>query len=232
MSDDTDSAAVRRLEQRLGHGFSDRELLAQALTHRSADAVHNERLEFLGDAVIELIITDWLFRSLPDRSEGELTRLRARIVRKESLAEHARGLDLGAALRLGGGELKSGGRHRDSILADGFEALMGALYLDAGTAVCERCLLALVEPQSGMLADRSSGKDPKTLLQEWLQGRGLPLPDYEVLRTEGAEHQRRFVVACRVSGLEMAVQGEGSSRKRAEQDAAMQALGRMRGEHD
>jgi ribonuclease-3 len=221
------SAQVRRLEQRLGHDFADRDLLDRALTHRSAASAHNERLEFLGDAVIELVVTEWLFGSLPRHSEGDLTRLRARIVRRESLAEYARELALGDALTLGSGELKSGGRHRDSILADGFEALLGALYLDAGFDACKRCLLSLVESRLGTIDQWSVGKDPKTRLQEWLQGRGLPLPDYRVLRTEGAEHAREFVVECRVASLADGVQGHGSSRRRAEQAAARMMLERL-----
>ncbi len=221
--------AESRLLERLGYAFREPQLLTRALTHRSAAGDHNERLEFLGDAVIELVVTEWLFRTLPDRSEGELTRLRARIVRRESLADYARELALGEALRLGGGEMKSGGRHRDSILADGFEALLGALYLDGGLEECRRCLVAIVGPRLDGLAQAPTTKDPKTRLQEWLQGRGLPLPDYEVVRTEGVEHAQRFVVACRTGGLHPTVHGSGSSRRRAEQDAATRVLQSLEG---
>ena len=218
---------ARRLAQALGHDFADPTLLGRALTHRSAAGDHNERLEFLGDAVIELVITEWLFRAQPTRSEGELTRLRARIVRKESLAGLARDLGLGEALCLGSGELKSGGRHRDSILADAFEALMGALYLDAGLEVCRRCLLARVEPGFGDMAGATAGKDPKTRLQEWLQGRGLALPRYEVVATEGAEHAQRFHVECSADAISAVARGAGTNRRRAEQAAAQALLQRL-----
>jgi ribonuclease-3 len=221
------SSQSQRVCRLLGHDFADEGLLRRALTHRSASAEHNERLEFLGDAVIELVVTEWLYRGLPERGEGELTRLRARVVRRESLAELARELGLGEALSLGGGELKSGGRHRDSILADAFEALIGALYLDGGLEACRRCLLAHVEPRFGDLARAPAGKDPKTCLQEWLQGRGLELPQYEVVGTDGAEHAQRFHVQCTVASVGVAANGSGSSRRRAEQAAALALLGQL-----
>jgi ribonuclease-3 len=221
------ASQARRVCRLLGHTFSDAALLRRALTHRSASAEHNERLEFLGDAVIELVVTEWLYRSLPDRSEGELTRLRARVVRRESLAELARELGLGETLSLGGGELKSGGRNRDSILADAFEALIGALYLDAGLETCRRRLLAYVEPRMGDLEEVPSGKDPKTCLQEWLQGKGLALPRYEVVGTDGAEHAQHFHVECTVASVDASARGSGSSRRRAEQAAAQALLAQL-----
>lgn len=217
------------VERHLDHEFIDPGLLQRALTHRSAAGEHNERLEFLGDAVIELVVTEWLFRALPGRSEGDLTRLRAKVVRRESLAGLAREIDLGAAISLGGGELKSGGRHRDSILADGFEALLGALYLDAGMDPCQRFLVGLLEPRLDALARDGDSKDPKTRLQEWLQGRGMALPEYRVVRTEGAEHDRRFVISCRAGDRALEVEGGGSSRRRAEQDAAKRMLQALEG---
>ena len=219
-----DSLVIRELLTRLDYQFRDARLLQCALTHRSAAADHNERLEFLGDAVIELVVTEWLFRALPRRSEGELTRLRARVVRRESLAEHARALGLGDALSLGSGELKSGGRHRDSILADALEALVGAIYLDAGFEESRRVLTGIVSPHLESLSRTAATKDPKTQLQEWLQGRGLPLPEYAVVRTEGVEHAQRFVVSCSTGHEARAAQGSGSSRRRAEQDAAKRLL--------
>lgn len=224
MAASSDSMVTRVLLQRLGYQFRDAQLLHCALTHRSAAGDHNERLEFLGDAVIELVVTEWLFRALPQRSEGELTRLRAKVVRRESLAEYARALGLGDALSLGGGELKSGGRHRDSILADAFEALVGAMYLDAGFDECRRVLVAIVNPRLDTLSRATTTKDSKTLLQEWLQGRGLPLPEYRVVRTEGVEHAQHFVVACATAHEARVVYGSGSSRRRAEQDAARRLL--------
>ena len=223
------SAASHPIESALGYRFADAGLLACALTHRSAAGAHNERLEFLGDVVIELVVTEFLFRALPAHDEGDLTRLRARIVRRESLAGYAREMALGDALSLGGGEMKSGGRHRDSILADGFEALLGALYLDAGLEECRRFLVSLLAPRLDDLVREGGEKDPKTRLQEWLQARGLALPAYRVVHTEGVEHERRFTVACRAGAEPFEVQGEGSSRRRGEQDAARRMLEALEG---
>jgi len=222
----------RLLERRVGHAFGDATLLERALTHRSAAGDHYERLEFLGDAVIELVMTEWLFRAMPGHSEGELTRLRARLVRRETLAALAREIGLGEALRLGSGELKSGGRQRDSILADAFEALLGALYLDAGLEPSRRFLLELVARRQAALLGDGDAKDPKTRLQEWLQRRGLPLPEYRVAHTEGVEHAQRFVVECRAGEAGDSVAGEGTSRRRAEQDAALRMLERLEGARD
>ncbi|MFT5449814.1 MAG: ribonuclease-3 [Gammaproteobacteria bacterium] len=215
---------ARHVVAKIGHDFKDEALLVRALTHRSASSGNNERLEFLGDAVIELVVTAWLFELFPQCSEGELTRLRAKIVRRESLAGYARGLALGDALHLGSGEMKSGGRYRDSILADGFEALIGAMFLDAGFHVCRERLISLIEPGLPELVEAATTKDAKTRLQEWLQGRGLPLPRYDVVRTEGDDHQRTFTVQCEVDGMSESIVGGGSSRRRAEQDAAARAL--------
>jgi len=222
---------MRRLLDELAYEFRDPALLRRALTHRSASGQHNERLEFLGDAVIELVVTEWLYRSLPEHSEGELTRLRARVVRRESLAGYAREIALGEVITLGSGELKSGGRHRDSMLADGFEALMGALYLDAGLSECWRFLVGLLSSRLAHLTQAGDAKDPKTRLQEWLQGRGMALPAYEVVRTEGVEHAQRFIVECAVAGS-APVTGSGSSRRRAEQEAARVMLDCLQGGAD
>ncbi len=212
---------------RLGYAFGDRALLDQALTHRSAGAPHNERLEFLGDALLGLVIADELVRLRPHADEGELTRLRASLVRRETLAELARELALGDCLRLGGGELKSGGYRRDSVLANGFEAVLGAAYLDGGFARVRDLVLRLYAARLDGLPEKGPPKDPKTRLQEYLQGRGLPLPDYEVVAIEGEAHERRFSVVCRIDGLDAPVPGAGVSRRKAEQASAARALARL-----
>ncbi len=203
---------------------ADDRLLIQALTHRSAGKDHNERLEFLGDAVLELVVTSWLYRQYPNASEGDLTRLRARLVRKESLADLARRIDLGTVIALGGGEMKSGGRHRDSILADSFEALLGAIYLDSGLSHCEALLIRLMGPRLERAEEEALTKDPKTRLQEWLQSRAMALPQYSVIETLGADHAQEFVVQCVVSARALRVSGRGNSRRKAEQQAAARAL--------
>jgi len=221
---------ANRILERLGVKLSDERLLSQALTHRSAGRAHNERLEFLGDAVLELVVTSWLYRMFPLATEGDLTRLRARLVRKESLAVLAREVGLGAALSLGEGELKSGGRQRDSILADGFEAVLGAVYLDRGLECCEQLLMRLMQPHLAGAVEAAESKDPKTRLQEWLQSRSMPLPEYEVVETHGADHAREFVVHCRIAQADVTVQGLGSSRRQAEQRAAEGAMQRLTGD--
>ena len=212
------------LLRRLGLAFRDPELLVQALTHRSCGARNNERLEFLGDAVVNLVMADALYLRFPQLSEGELTRLRVRLVRAETLAAVAREIGLGEVLRLGPGELKSGGFDRDSILADGFEALVGALYQDGGYHEVRRILMELFAQRLAGIDAHAQAKDAKTLLQEFLQGRGLDLPQYELLGITGQDHEQHFKVACRVSGLKEATQGEGSTRRYAEQEAARLAL--------
>jgi len=214
---------IRRLLNRLNFEFDDVSLLEQALTHRSASAKNNERLEFLGDAVIELIVSHWLYEEIPDATEGQLTRYRAAFVCRESLARLAREIDLGETLALGGGELKSGGRQRDSILADAFEALYGAMFLDQGLAACRGSLLPMLMPRLEAV-HKESPKDPKTRLQEYLQSQGLATPDYAVVATQGAAHQQEFLVACKVQALNVSSQGTGTSRRRAEQSAAQQLL--------
>jgi ribonuclease-3 len=225
------SEHARLVVSRIGHDFADESLLLRALTHRSAGSGNNERLEFLGDAVIELVVTAWLFGLFPRYTEGELTRLRAKIVRRESLADYARNIALGNAMHLGSGEMKSGGRHRDSLLADGFEAVIGAVFLDAGFLACRECLIALIEPGLPALVEAATTKDAKTRLQEWLQGRGLPLPSYEVVRTDGVDHRQTFTVQCEVSELQAPVAGGGSSRRRAEQEAAKRTLIELGADH-
>ncbi len=221
------SARRAALFARVGHTFNDSALLQQSLTHRSFGANHNERLEFLGDSILNCIITQQLFEQFPELREGELSRVRASLVKGVTLAELARELGLAEHLRLGSGELKSGGRKRDSILADAFEALVGALYIDAGYAATEAFLLGVYAGRLAKLDSQTVEKDPKTQLQELLQGRQQSLPAYRVAATSGAAHAVRFVVACEISLLANAVQGEGSSRREAEQNAARTALERL-----
>jgi len=218
------------LQGRLGYAFNDSELLEQALTHRSLGPRNNERLEFLGDAILGFVVAELLYRMEPDAHEGRLTRLRAHLVRRETLAAIARDLDLGEALRLGPGELKSGGRGRDSILADAFEAIVGAIYLDADLSSCRRVLETLYRDRLALAAGEMGLKDPKTRLQEVLQGHGCGLPQYTVVNLEGAPHDQSFTVECKADGIPTPVTGFGSSRRKAEQDAADKALEALDGD--
>jgi ribonuclease-3 len=217
------------LTDRIGHVFSDPELRRRALTHRSAGAKNNERLEFLGDALVNLFAAEALYARWPRADEGALTRARAQIVREESLAELARQLELGDQLELGPGELKSGGFRRDSILADAFEAIVGAIYLDAGFDVCRTRVLQWFEPHLIAMPDGAPEKDPKTRLQEWLQGRGFALPEYRLLRAEGDDHDKTFHVACITLDPPADAVGDGSSRRQAEQRAALAVLSTLSG---
>lgn len=210
---------------RFGHRFGDQALCEQALRHRSAGAPHNERLEFLGDALVNLIVAEALYARWPAADEGGLTRARAELVRESALAAVARDLDLGSHLRLGPGEMKTGGHRRDSILADAVEALVAAIYLDAGFEQCKVAVLPWFEASIQALPPpHKLGKDAKTRLQEWLQGRGRPLPVYALEAETGDEHARRFHVSCTVTDPAMVAQGEGSSRRAAEQAAAEAVL--------
>lgn len=204
---------------KLGYRFTDGALLDLALTHRSAGRPNNERLEFLGDALVNLVVAEMLFDARPRASEGELSRLRAQLVSEPALAERARELQLGDALKLGSGELKSGGFRRDSILADAFEAVVAAIHRDGGFEACRAWLRdVFAEPLASV---GPAQKDPKTMLQEWLQGRGLPLPHYELLAEHGEEHARRFDVACVLEQPSPArFEGSSGSRRAAEQIAA------------
>ncbi len=212
------------LAEQLGVELSDPALLARALTHRSHGSVNNERLEYLGDAVLSFLVAEMLFLRYPDSSEGELSRFRASLVSGEALAATAATLDLGAQLLLGEGEMKSGGHRRATILADALEAMVGAIYLDQGIEVARRVAGRLFEAAIDTLPSASELKDPKTRLQEWLQGRGLPLPDYVVLEVSGEPHDQRFSVRCDVPALEISAIADGSSRRRAEQEAAQRIL--------
>jgi ribonuclease-3 len=220
---------LAELERRLGHAFSNQELARQALTHRSHGTPHNERLEFLGDSLLNCAVATLLYARFPRLPEGDLSRLRAGLVNQASLSEIASGLGLGERLRLGEGELKSGGFRRPSILADALEALLGAVYLDAGfeamRAAVERLMGERLEGREG----RPVKKDPKTALQELLQGRRLALPRYSVQRTEGEAHEQTFTVECRVDDLAIAASGQGASRRAAEQAAAELVLAQLAG---
>lgn len=211
---------------RLAYSFADPALRERALTHRSVGAGNNERLEFFGDALVNVIVAELLYETFPKADEGELTRLRARLVSEPALAAIARELDLGDALHLGPGELKSGGFRRDSILADALEALIAAVYLDGGWPACRDAVRALIEPRLAEAATRED-KDAKTRLQEWLQSRGEPLPVYELVATSGAEHARIFDVECRIDSRGLRAEGRGSSRRAAEQVAAAAALAQL-----
>lgn len=213
-----------RLVARLGHTFSDPGLLRQALTHRSAGNPHNERLEFLGDAILSCVVAEALFRRFPQAREGQLTRVRASLVKGATLAQMARELELGADLKLGGGELKSGGRDRGSILADALEAIIGAVYLDGGQSACSHVIEGLYRERLDAISLDGIPKDPKTRLQEWLQSRRLPLPAYRVLSVEGEDHSQVFTVQCELEVGQRAIRGQGASRRKAEQAAAKSAL--------
>ena len=215
---------VNKLCNRLGLTFSDLSLLDAALTHRSAGRQNNERLEYLGDAVLGLVIAQLLYGQHPDAPEGELTRLRANLVNKESLSDVARQLGLNAYVQLGEGERKSGGAERDSILADALEAIIGAIYVDQGYQAAHDWTRNLFDERALKAAQQPHRKDPKTRLQEFLQGKGLDLPDYQVIDTRGAAHAQEFTVSCKVPALSVEAQAEGTSRRRAEQAAAEAVL--------
>ncbi|TXS95514.1 ribonuclease III [Parahaliea maris] len=218
---------LARLEKRLGYQFRDRELLQLALTHRSAGNRNNERLEFLGDSIVNHVIAEALYHRFPEVREGEMSRMRASLVKGDTLARVAKELEFGECLKLGAGERKSGGHRRGSILADAFEAVAGAILLDSDVDTCRRFLLEHFESRLADLDQGDAGKDAKTRLQEFLQGRGNPLPVYELLNVEGEDHQQHFEVSCRLQRPRLSVQGEGSSRRKAEQAAAATALERL-----
>lgn len=218
----------QRLEAALGHGFGRPELLRQALTHRSFGSSHNERLEFLGDSLLNCVVAAALYQRFAALKEGELSRLRASLVRQETLAEIAQGLGLGELLQLGEGELKSGGSRRPSILADALEALFGAIYVDAGFDAVRRVIERLYEPAMTRIDPNDSGKDPKTALQEILQGRHLPLPRYTLLATSGEAHAQQFEIECVVADLGIRSTGTGASRRVAEQQAAQRAIAEIK----
>jgi ribonuclease-3 len=219
------SEARPALLRRLGHPFKNSALAEQALTHRSFGGVHNERLEFLGDSIVNMLIAEALFQRFPGTREGELTRMRASLVKGETLAAIARELELGDALRLGSGEMKSGGWRRDSILADAFEAIVGAIYLDAGLEACRERVLTWFDSRLRKVAPGEFNKDAKTRLQESLQSNGQALPTYQLHATHGEAHNQSFEIICQVPSIAgQSFQGQGTSRRAAEQAAAQAAL--------
>lgn len=215
---------VTLLQTRLGHTFKDTALLQQALTHRSHSSVHNERLEFLGDSILNCVVASLLFDRYTKIDEGDLSRLRANLVKQQSLYEIAQRLELSHFLRLGEGELKSGGFRRPSILADTLEALFGAIFLDAGFNAARDVIRALYIPILDSVDPKTLGKDAKTLLQEYLQGKKIALPQYNVVATHGAAHNQEFEIECLVPKLDIQVFGTGGSRRAGEQAAAKLAL--------
>ncbi|MBI5792980.1 MAG: ribonuclease III [Rhodocyclales bacterium] len=217
-----------RLEAALGHVFGRQDLLRQALTHRSFGISNNERLEFLGDSVLNCVVAGALHDRFPALREGELSRMRASLVRQETLAGIAQRLALGSFLRLGEGELKSGGTQRPSIMADAVEALIGAIYLDAGFDAARAVVERLCEPAMAGIDPAAPGKDPKTALQEILQGRHLPLPRYALLATRGEAHAQEFEIECLVPELGIRSTGVGGSRRIAEQQAAQRAIAEIK----
>ncbi|HVN44927.1 MAG TPA: ribonuclease III [Steroidobacteraceae bacterium] len=212
------------VRERLGYEPQDLTLFRTALTHRSAAGPNNERLEFLGDAVLNLALAHRLYEAHPRATEGDLSRLRARLVSREPLAEIAVALGLGEMLQLGSGELRSGGFRRQSILADALEALCGAVFLDGGPAAVERLITQLFTARIAALPEPEALKDAKTRLQEYLQSRSLTVPRYAILGIEGEDHAQTFRVSCEVPGLALRAEGDGSSRRRAEQQAATRML--------
>jgi|SRR5688572_27714525 len=220
----TTPAQAQLLARRLGYEPRDLALFVIALTHRSAEGPNNERLEFLGDSVLNLLLSERLYREFPTATEGDLSRLRARLVSEEPLAEIAQEMQLGELLLLGSGELKTGGFRRQSILADAFEALCGALYLDGGLDIVRSRVGPMFEPRIAALPEPSTLKDAKTRLQEHLQANGHSLPVYAVKRTTGEPRAQVFLVTCMVPHANVETEGEGPSRRRAEQVAAQAAL--------
>ncbi|MEZ5661205.1 MAG: ribonuclease III [Burkholderiaceae bacterium] len=217
------------LQDRLGHRFARPGLLGQALTHRSYGQPNNERLEFLGDSVLNCAMATLLFERFPDDAEGDLSRLRAHLVKQQGLHRVAQRLELGKAIRMGEGESRSGGARRPSILADALEAVFGALYLDGGFELARSVIGRLYGPELSAADPRTMGKDPKTRLQEELQRMRIPLPVYEVVATHGAAHDQVFDVSCEIGRLEIRATGSGGSRRAAEQAAAEAALACLAG---
>jgi ribonuclease-3 len=225
------SLRVTGLEERLGYAFRNKTLLTTALTHRSYGVPHYERLEFLGDGVLDFVVADLLYRRFPDLPEGDLSRLRSSLVCQERLYQLALRLDLGGVLRLGEGEMKSGGQGRPSILADVLEAIFGAIHLDAGFEAVAGVIERLFAESMATLVPGQAMKDPKTRLQEWLQGRRLALPQYLLLCTSGAAHEQIFRVCCQIESQGVRAEGEGGSRRLAEQMAAANVLSILEGAH-
>ena len=221
--------AVEKLYQRINYKFNDAKHLELALTHRSAKGEHNERLEFLGDSILSLVIADALYHQFPKEQEGDLSRMRSTLVRGQTLAEIAKEFKLGEFLRLGPGELKSGGFRREAILADVVEAIIGAIYLDSDTETCRQVVLDWYETRLDAILPGVNQKDPKTQLQEYLQGRKLPLPIYSVVATKGQAHNQEFTLSCQVEGYKEFI-AKGTSRRKAEQTVAAITLEKIQGQ--
>lgn len=230
-SGDAGPHTLEALQARIGHRFAQPALLEQALTHRSYSADHYERLEFLGDSVLNLAVSDLLFAQLKNQAEGDLSRIRANLVKQDALHPMAVKLGLAPLLRLGEGEVKSGGRERPSILADTLEAIIGAVYVDAGFEVACAMVHRLYAQVDLSPGQSVQGKDPKTALQEWLQGRKMKLPAYHVAQTLGEAHRQTFEVVCAVAELSLETAGAGPSRRAAEQAAAQAMLDRLQTLH-
>lgn len=219
---------AEKLSAFTGYSFRQPELLEQALTHRSLSRKNNnERLEFLGDSILNLVISNHIYRRFGAADEGDLSRIRASLVKQSTLATIARGIDLGEYIHLGGGELKSGGFRRASILSDALEALIGAIYLDSDFTETETVVMRLFEPALQNIGEAAELKDPKTRLQEYLQAQQRPLPAYRVEKTSGKSHSQVFTVSCRIQQPALESSGSGSSRKKAEQQAAQQLLDQL-----
>ncbi|ATF09755.1 ribonuclease III [Candidatus Enterovibrio altilux] len=218
---------THKLQRRIAYEFRNIMLLSLALTHRSASGHHNERLEFLGDSILSFVVADNLYHRFPNVDEGDMSRMRATLVRGNTLAELGREFKLGNVLKLGQGELKSGGSSRNSILADAVEAIIGAIYLDSDLETVRETILGWYKERLETIMPGTNQKDPKTLLQECLQGRHKPLPVYDITQVDGEAHNQRFTVECRIAGLERPVVGKGSNRRKAEQEAAERALERL-----
>lgn len=214
----------------VAYKFNNPNLLHQALTHKSFGPFNYERLEFLGDSILNQVVSTRLFELYPEASEGDLSRMRARVVRGKTLGEIALGINLGQFLKLGTGEMKSGGFRRSSILADALEAMLGAIYLDGGYACCRVVIVALTDPLIKNLPSAENLKDSKTRLQEWLQARGRPLPVYELVGEEGADHEKNFHIRCFLPDDHLEVTAVGNSRRKAEQVAAGELLGQVSAE--
>lgn len=215
---------LKGLTKKIGYEFENKNLLDTALTHRSSSKDNNERLEYLGDAALGLIIAEILFEKFPLQPEGVLTRLRANLVKRETLADLARNLELGECLKLGSGEMKSGGWRRDSILSNALEAIIGAIYLDSDFAKCRGFVLSLYQELLNKLSVDNFNKDPKTELQEYLQARKLQLPVYKIIEEVGEAHERLFTIECQIEGLKNMAIAQGRNKRGAEQSAAQKAL--------
>ncbi len=219
--------AVSWLEKTLQYRFNNVELFRLALTHRSASKQNNERLEFLGDAVLDFVASEVIYRARPEASEGDLSKLRASLVKDDSLAELALGLELGEHLILGSGEQKSGGHRRESILADALEAIFGAVFLDGGFEAAKTVIDRVYNDRYTMLPDEKDLRDPKTRLQEWLQARKMSLPDYELVAESGKDHDKRFCVSCTVTEMSALTEGTATTRRKAEQKAARTMIDKL-----